>query len=478
VTQGFSSAPVAEGPLTEAHEDGLRRVWRWGAVIALGGFLFGYDTGVISGALLFIKKAFHLDAFQQGSLVSVLLLGAMGGALSAGRLGSRLGRRRTLGLEGVVFLVGTAIAVASNGYAMLLLARIVLGWGVGAASATVPVYLSEISPPKTRGRILTMNQLLITIGILVAYLVNVVFSASSDWRAMFACGAVPALGLVLGSLLVPESPAWELGHGYVERARVTIASVSGSARADEVIANSETGTERLDQEALARGTGWRALLQIPIRPALTVGLTLAAIQQFGGINTIIYYAPTIMQKTGLSASSSIAYSVAIGVINFAMTVVAIRLVDRAGRRRLLLVSLFGMCVTLALLGLTFVTSLASALSLIAMVTYICAFAVGLGPVFWVLIGEIFPARVKSVGSAAATTVNWLSNFVVSLVFLSIANAIGQGETFWLFAVVCASGLWFVRRFVPETRDREFAEIDEDLKARFGRPEARVVTPPE
>jgi len=468
--QGFSSAPVAEGPILDVHADGLKQVWRWGAVIALGGFLFGYDTGVISGALLFIKKDFHLDAFQQGSLVSVLLLGAMAGALSAGRLGSRLGRRRTLGLEGVVFLVGTAIAVASSGYAMLLVARVVLGWGVGAASATVPVYLSEMSPPRTRGRVLTMNQLLITIGILVAYLVNVVFSASEDWRAMFACGAVPALGLALGSLWVPESPAWEIGHGRVEQARATIASVSGPARAEEVIAGSKPVKETLDQEALARSTGWHALLEVPIRPALTVGLTLAAVQQFGGINTIIYYAPTIMQKTGLSASSSIAYSVAIGVINFVMTVVAIRLVDRVGRRRLLLVSLFGMFLTLALLGLTFATSVASVLSLVAMVAYICAFAVGLGPVFWVLIGEIFPARVKSVGSAAATTVNWLSNFVVSLVFLSVANAIGQGETFWLFAVVCAGGLWFVDRFVPETRDREFAEIEGDLDKRFGRRE--------
>jgi sugar porter (SP) family MFS transporter len=437
-------------------------------VIALGGFLFGYDTGVISGALLFIKKDFHLNAFQQGSLVSVLLLGAMAGALSAGRLGSRLGRKRTIGLEGVVFLTGTAIAVASNGYAMLLAARVVLGWGVGAASATVPVYLSEIAPPTIRGRILTLNQLLITIGILVAYLVNVVFSASSDWRAMFACGAVPALALALGSLWVPESPAWELGHGFTDRARAMISSVAGPARAEEMIVNFQKGGEALGEDAAVSGTGWRALLAVRLRPALIVGLTLAAVQQFGGINTIIYYAPTIMEKTGLSASNSIVYSVAIGVINFAMTVVAIRLVDRVGRRRLLLISLFGMFVTLALLGLTFVAELASALSLVAMVLYICAFAVGLGPVFWVLIGEIFPARVKSVGSGAATTVNWLANFVVSLVFLSVANAIGQGETFWLFALVCAFGLWFIGRFVPETRDREFADFDGDLQARFHR----------
>jgi MFS family permease len=205
-----------------------------------------------------------------------------------------------------------------------------------------------------------------------------------------------------------------------------------------------------------------------VRPALIVGLTLAAVQQFGGINTIIYYAPTIMRATGLTVSNSIFYSVAVGVINLVMTVVAIRLVDRAGRRPLLLVSLTGMTITLVLLGLSFVAGLSPILSLVFMVLYITAFAVGLGPVFWVLVGEVFPPAVRAAGSSAATAMNWTSNFIVSLAFLGVATAIGAGQTFWIFALVCAFALWFVGRFVPETRNRDFDEVDADLQARFGR----------
>jgi predicted MFS family arabinose efflux permease len=214
--------------------------------------------------------------------------------------------------------------------------------------------------------------------------------------------------------------------------------------------------------------GWRGLFSSRVRPALIVGLTLAAIQQFGGINTIIYYAPTIMEETGLNVSNSIFYSVAVGVINLIMTVVAIWLVDKKGRRQLLLISLGLMLIMLGLLGLSFVAGWAPLLSLVFTVLYIAGFAVGLGPLFWVLIGEIFPPNASATGSSAATAVNWTSNFLVGLVFLTVVNAIGQGQTFWIFALVCAFGLWFVGRYVPETRDRNFAEIDADLQSRFGR----------
>ncbi|MEK8144760.1 MFS transporter [Streptomyces sp. M10(2022)] len=205
-----------------------------------------------------------------------------------------------------------------------------------------------------------------------------------------------------------------------------------------------------------------------VRPALIVGLTLAAAQQFGGINTIIYYAPTLIQKTGLSASNSIFYSVAIGVINLVMTVVAVRLVDRMGRRPLLLISLTGMLVMLVLLGFAYVMGMSSELALLFMVVYIASFAVGLGPVFWVLVGELFPPSARAAGSGASTAVNWASNFVVSLLFLPLADAIGQGETFWIFAAVVLFALWFVGRYVPETRDREFDEVEAALQGRFGK----------
>jgi sugar porter (SP) family MFS transporter len=353
---------------------------------------------------------------------------------------------------------------------MILLGRIVMGIGVGGVSAVVPTYLSEMSPPQIRGRMLTLNQLLITVGLLAAYLVNLVFAGSEDWRAMFWVGAVPALTLALGMLRVPESPAWLLAKGRVDDARAEITAVAGVQGADQAIALFERqDTARWRTQADTRGPqrrGWGVLTSAHLRPALIVGVTLAIVQQFGGINTIIYYAPTIMRETGLSASNSIFYSVAIGVINLLMTVVSIRLVDRVGRRPLLTISLAGMLGSLLLLGLSFVADMSSVITLACILLYIVSFAIGMGPVFWVLLGEIFPPRERAQGVAAGSTVNWLANFVVSLLFLPLVQWLGTGQTFWLFAVVCTFGLWFVQRYVPETRERNDEEVDSELQARW------------
>jgi sugar porter (SP) family MFS transporter len=467
---GIATTPTRESPLVEIPDEGLRKVRTWGLVIVLGSFLFGYDTGVVSGALLFIKQDFGLSAFQQSSVVSVLLLGAVVGALFTGRVADRVGRRATLGTLAIVFIVGIALAALANGYAMLMLGRIVMGLGVGGVSSIVPTYLSEISPAQIRGRMLTLNQLLITIGLLAAYVVNLVFSSSEDWRAMFWIGAIPAALLAFGCLRLPESPAWQIANRRFDAAKKMIGSVASEARADEMIeAFQKREAEQKRQDAQERGRGGKsaAILRAPrVRAALVVGLVLAAVQQFGGINTILYYAPTIMQETGLSAGNSIFYSVFIGIINLGMTIVSLRLIDRVGRRPLLLVSLAGMLVSLALLGLSFVADLSSVITLLFMLLYIMSFAVGMGPVFWVLIGEIFPPRAKAEGVSAGSTVNWLSNFAVSLAFLPVVDAIGQGETFWLFAVICLFGLWFVGRYVPETKDRQFEAVDADLQARW------------
>ncbi|MFC0038755.1 sugar porter family MFS transporter [Actinomadura rayongensis] len=460
--QGYSSAPIDGGVLAAITGRGRRKIWRHAVLIAVGGFLFGFDTGVISGALLYIRTDFHLNSFQQGSVVSVLVLGAMAGALASGRLADRIGRRWIFCLEGAVFLVGTAIAVLSTGYGMLLAARLVLGLAVGAASATVPPYLSEIAPKEIRGRLLTLNQMLITIGILIAYLVNLAFAGGGNWRAMIAIGAIPALVMVISALWVlPESPEWLLSHNRRKQAHAVIAGVSDDATANRLIEHRDEQRAQNPSE-----TGWRSLLTPHVRPALIVGLVLAAAQQLSGVNTIIYYAPTIIEKTGLTASNSIVYSIAIGVINLAMTILAIRLIDRLGRRELLLVSFAVMTVMMTLLGLAFIADWPSVLTLLAMVLYIAGYAGGVGPVFWTLIGEIFPPSSRATGSAACTATNWAANFAVSLVFLPIANAIGQGETFWIFAAIAALGLLFTTRFVPETKDRDFPELDRDLQSRF------------
>jgi len=472
MTTGIPSTPTHPSALVDVPDEGLAQIRRWGLLIVVGSFLFGYDTGVISGALLYIKNDFDLNAFEQGSVVSVLLLGAVVGAVSTGRVADRFGRRATLAGLGIVFFAGIVVAAVANGYAMLMAGRIVMGLGVGGVSALVPTYLSEISPAQIRGRMLTLNQLLITVGLLAAYVVNVIFASSEDWRAMFWVGALPAAALVLGTLRLPESPAWQINTGRTDGARRMLESVAGPGGADQVIARYRSEEEARRREATASHSperhGTRVLLAAGVRPALVVGLTLAAIQQFGGINTILYYAPTIMQETGLSASNSIVYSVAIGIVNLGMTIVALRLIDRLGRRALLLGSLIGMFGSLALLGLAFVADLSSVVTLGFMVIYIMSFAIGMGPVFWVLIGEIFSPPAKAEGVSAGSTVNWLSNFAVSLAFLPVVQALGQGETFWIFAVICAFGTWFVWRFVPETKDRNFGAVDDDLQARWGR----------
>jgi MFS family permease len=408
-----------------------RNVFTWAASAATGGLCFGFQVGVISGALLFIRRDFGLSGFEQGALVGILPLGALVGGLLAGRLADTIGRRGALIVAAFAFIAGTALAVAAQGYGVLLVARAVVGVAVGISSSTVPVYLAEIAPPDMRGRMVTLNQVMITSGIVGSYLVDLIFASSGSWRAMLGIGAVPAALLLAGMLRAPETT----------RGR------------DEV--GDQLGT--------------RALLGPAVRPALLTGVTLAAIQQLSGINAVIYYAPSIMEKTGLSASNSILYSVIVGAINVAATVVSFRLVDRAGRRPLLLASLAAMLVSLVLLGLTFVLPLGAAdswLSLICLVAYIAAFAVGLGPIFWLLIAEIFPAHARAAGASAATAANWLWNFVVGLTFLPLATAIGQGETFWVFAAVCALGLVFVNRYVPETKGRSFAQIDADVRGRW------------
>jgi SP family galactose:H+ symporter-like MFS transporter len=466
---GISTTPTASSPLVDFSKAAVHKIARYALVIALGSFLFGYNTGVVSGALLFIKHRFDLDAFQQGTVVSVLLLGAIVGSLFAGRVADAKGRRATLGLISIIFALGIGIAALANSYAMLIVGRVIMGLGVGAVSALVPTYLSEISPPQIRGRVMTISQLGITSGLLVSYLVDLAFAGAHDWRAMFAVGLIPALALAIGTLFLPESPSWLLDHGKEPKARSEIAAVAGDEAAEKSIARYKRDAEerqRAGGDQQAGRKGYRMLLKPSLRAAMVVGLTLAVLQQFVGINTIMYYAPTIMQRTGLSTSNSILYSVFIGIINFGATIVSMRLIDRLGRRALLLISLVGMLVSLAALGLSFVASLSPVVTLLFILLYIVAFAIGMGPVFWILLGEIFPPEARAAGASAGSNANWTSNFLVSLVFLPIINAIGTGETFWAFGVVCAFGLWFVSRYVPETRDREFPDVDKDLQARW------------
>jgi SP family galactose:H+ symporter-like MFS transporter len=416
----------------------------WAISAALGGFVFGYELAVISGALLFLRDDFALSGFEQGALVSIVPLGAMAGSLLAGRLGDVAGRRRTLVLVAALFIAATAVAVMAPSYGVLLAARGLTGLAAGAGSSTVPLYLSEIAPPEMRGRFVGLNQLMITLGIVAAYLVGLALSSSGSWRGMFAAGFVPSTLMLVGMLRAPETPAWLEAHGRGGH------------------------TRRQGAHALRL----RELVRSAAAPALLIAVALAAMQQFSGINAVIPYSSSIMERAGLTASNSLLSSVLIGLANVAATVVSLRLVDRRGRRSLLLASAAGAGAGLALLGLTLEMSLSGAASwlpLVFLLVYITSFAIGLGPIFWVLIAEIFPPEARAAGAGVATAVNWLSSFVVGLIFVPLSDAIGSGPMFWAFAAVCGFTVVFVRRYVPETKGRPFEEIAEDVSARIAIP---------
>ncbi|CAL9329837.1 sugar porter family MFS transporter [Streptomyces sp. enrichment culture] len=318
---------------------------------------------------------------------------------------------------------------------------------------------------------LSLNQLLITLGLLASYLVNWAFADAEQWRAMFWVGGIPSALLVLVCLWLPESPVWQINNGRTDRARRTLDRVTEEGGADLVVSRYDDtdtgGGGGGGGGGDGTGTGGMRALWVPaVRPALLVGVILAALQQFSGINTILYYAPTIMGQAGLSASNAIYYSVFIGIVNVVITVISLGLVDRIGRRPLLIGSLAGMAVAIALLGVAFAADLSPVVMLVATMLYIVAFGIGLGPVFWVLLGEIFPPAQRAEGSGASATVNWLSNFVVSLLFLPLISAIGEGPTFWIFAGICVLGVAFVAKWVPETRGRHIDEVGQDLHRRW------------
>jgi sugar porter (SP) family MFS transporter len=427
-------------------------------IAAIGGFLFGYDTGVVSGALLFLRSEFGgLSAVEQGAVVSGLLLGATMGALGGGWAADRLGRRPTLLAVSATFIAGIGIIVIAQNVWTLIAGRFVVGLGVGAASNTVPLYISEVAPASHRGRLVSVNQLMITVGIVVAYAVDYAFSATGAWRWMFGVGIIPAAALGLGMLVLPDTPRFLVKAGRRAEARAVLAR---TGQEDEL---AETLSAAHAAESQRRG--WRDLLRPALRGSLIVGVGLAVLQQVTGINTVIYYAPTILSSTGLTSSSSILASVAVGLINVVMTMVAMAVIDRVGRRPLLLASLVGMVASLAVLGIAFqLSALGPALHWIALgclMAYVASFAIGLGPVFWLLIAEIYPLRVRGQAMSLATAANWISNFVMGLTFLLLVDALGRAGTFWLYAAVGVFAIAFCYRRVPETRGRTLEQIEEE-----------------
>ena len=439
---------------------------------ALGGVLFGYDTGVISGALLFIPNDFKLTPFLQGAIVAGLLLGAMIGAAFAGRLSDRLGRRRLIIIAAVVFTGGALLAAFAPTVWVLIAARVIIGLAVGSAALVVPLYLSEIAPTEVRGAVTSLNQLMIVCGILAAFIVNAILASSGDWRLMLGLAAVPSVVLLVGMLFMPETPRYLVHTGEEETAHAVLEELPGDERPEERIEEiREVDSEEQGEVGLA--ALWQAKW---VRPALLIATGLAVFQQLVGINTIIYYAPTTLTNVGFAKTSAIYANLIIGVINVGLTVVAIKLIDRVGRRPMLFAGVVGMVVSLLVLGIS-LSALptphhpgdpAAIITLVCLATFIAAFAATWGPVVWVMIPEVLPLSVRGTAMGVAVFGNWAANFAVSQTFPPLLNALGPGPVFLGYAALGLLAGVFVKALVTETKGRSLEEIEADLQQRAGR----------
>src|SRR6266516_7618878 len=426
---------------------------------ALGGLLFGYDTGVISGALIFIKREFGLTTAAEEIVVSGVLLGATLGAIAGGKAADLFGRRRVLLVTAAIFGIGALASAMAPSPAILIVSRTVLGLAIGLASTNVPVYLSEVAPPHVRGWVVSLFQLAVTIGIVVAYLTDYAFAGIEGWRWMLGLAVVPALVFGTGMFFLPETPRWLIHRGHHEVAHRVLVRIRDVA--DVNIEIDEIKTSLAQQTESGH---WTDLLRRQVRPALVVGLGLAIFQQITGINTVIYYAPKILQAAGFnSASGAILATAGVGVVNVSMTIIAMFLVDRAGRRPLLLVGIAGMIVTLGALGLSFRISNPSGqlawIAVICLSGYVSSFAISLGPIFWLIIAEIYPLKIRGLVEGMAATFIWGSNLIVSLTFLTLLEKLGASSTFLLYSLASVASWLFAYYLVTETKGHTFEEIE-------------------
>jgi sugar porter (SP) family MFS transporter len=450
--------------LRELRKGGNRSLVGVAMVAAIGGFLFGYDTGIVGGALLLLVKDLKPSTFDQQAIVGSLLVGAVVGAIAAGYLADAISRRRTKIIAGSIFVVGAIGAGLSQTVWELLISRFALGLAVGTASFVAPMYIAELVPKRVRGGMVSFNQLMITVGILGAYIASWgLKGVSNNWRWMFALGAIPGAALAIGMWRMPFSPRWLVEQGREDEAREVLHLYRKDEDVDEEIEEIKTVSQ--EERSL------RDLLAPAVRPMLIVGLGLAIFQQVVGINTVIYYAPTILSFTGLNAKSAITQALFIGLTNVIFTIVAVLLLDKLGRRVFLLVGTACVLVSLVALGFYFhspyLQDHAPHMALAALLLYIAGFAIGLGPVFWLMISEIFPLAVRGPAMSVCTVANWAFNFGVSFTFLTLVSALGRDGAFWLYAGIAVLAIVFFWARVPETKGRTLEDIERDLGADAG-----------
>jgi SP family galactose:H+ symporter-like MFS transporter len=477
ISQGARAAPVAADRLLpplrpQAPE---QHVTPWLAVVLVvvlfSGGLFGYDQGVISGALHGVRQTFSLSPLLVEVVTSWVTLGALFGALVSGELADRMGRKRTVLIAGGMFTLGALVQALAPDTLILVTGRLIIGAGVGVAAVAAPLYAAELAPSALRGRFVSAYQLAITIGIFLAYLIDGWLSKTDSWRIMLGAAAVPGLLLLAVALVAPQSPRWLMMMGRKPDAASELARIQPGVNVQSHLGSIEKTLQDEGQKA-----SWREVFDRQWRRPLFIGLGLAVFQQITGINAIIYYADQIFASAGFVTQSSqtTVTTWAIGAVNVLATLIAIAYIDRLGRRKLLLTGLIGMAVSLVTVGIAFEfittgpasTAAASGpttpgiVTLCALVCFIICFAFSMGPVVWTVINEIFPGHIRGRAVAVATAVNWGSAFLVSQFFLTVIGAIGNSLTFWLFALFCVLAWVWIYFRVPETKGQSLEQIQE------------------
>jgi sugar porter (SP) family MFS transporter len=439
------------------------------AVSAISALLYGYDTGIISGALLQIRRQFHTGSGMEQIIASSILFGAIIGALSCSRLSERWGRHRTMLLVSAVFVVGAlACSVAPTTWT-LSLSRVVLGFAVGGATQTVPMYVAELAPAKRRGQLVLTFQVGIGVGIVVSTLIGA--SQQFSWRLSLGLAAVPATLMLLMMLRLPESPRWLVKRNDHDGARRTLervrpAGVDVSAELQDIV-----DVEKLERQAGAN-RGWHGLRQGWVRPALIAGCGIAVFTQLSGIEMIIYYAPTILTKNHFSTSAALHVSVGLGVTYLVMMIVGLSIVDRVGRRRLTLTMIPGAAIALAVLGALFISGNAGhkiGFIIACLIVFMLFNAGGLQLMGWLTGSEIYPLAVRGAGTSAQAATLWSTNLLITLTLLTILDAFGAGPTMWLYAAFNVAAWLFVWRRMPELTGRSLEQIEEQLHSGHFRP---------
>lgn len=439
---------------------------------AFGGFLFGYDTAVISGTIGFVKSKFELDSVMEGWFVSSALVGCIIGVAMAGELSDRFGRKTSLIISGFLFSLSAIGCALCGSHTELIIYRLIGGIGVGVASMLSPLYISEVSPPKIRGRMVALYQFSITIGILLAYFANAYLLKQSDiltfepgsvwekirvtevWRSMFGSEAIPALLFFLAMFFVPESPRWFASKDKNERALRVLSTLNGKEAAEIELVSIK---EAIKKEEVG---SWVVLFHKGIRIALLAGMALAILSQLTGINAIIYYGPRIMEDAGLKLSDALGGQVVIGFVNVAATVFAIWKIDEFGRKKLMLGGITGMFISLLAVGILFLLEQTSGiLIMVFILTFITSFAIGYGPVIWVLLSEIYPTKVRGRAMSVATLTLWVGTAIIGQVVPWMLDTLTPAGTFFVFAICCIPVPFILKR-MPETKGMALEDIEE------------------